>query len=528
MINLPPRRQLADPGSTGRQLSSSSFDAASNALGGIGQAVGGIGKKLAAHQVKMNRAANLQNVAERTLELEEMYATFNNELLTTKLDPQAWGLELNKRFSTVVDGFDESKGALSKEAQPVFDTKMAEWISRKSIDINAKGELTTVTRARQAGGYVQGLALDSQDREGYVGSLQEQLGGGLITQAEYDYGIVVGDRTLAEGEMEAKILGSPLAMDPDEIKKHPHLTPDVQGRLLSKLRTAKSWAQTDNFRDNALDLYDPEKEVDRSEWHAQVLAGQMDPNHFRALDNSDRATWITDRGKFNTLTQDVMAYDPAKDSDGTQIGALYQRAKDDEYALGDGKDMVRLIDAARDGKHFGAVPKDLTNEVRAAIKTEYGRRLITEPTTKEAKEKDTKQLAEQRALHNAPLLEKQADELAEVLRFGEAYNPSGKSHAEIQADFNAHMKVYRDPNTRKEMGSVGRPSNLRESSARPGEAWNANANHLTDENLTPQGVELTDPNWEKLFIEGLTQEVTDGPSTTLFDDYKGGRRGRDF
>lgn len=396
MINLPPRRQLADPGSTGRQLSSSSFDAASNALGGIGQAVGGIGKKLAAHQVKMNRVKTTGDIAERMLKLAEHKATYQNGLLTKGDIPETWAPGYQAQFDPLVGGFDESMGSLSVEGQAKFKTKLAEFHSRATIEIGASAAVARISMARQAVEYDIELDLKSGDIESAVKKGMAAKSEGLYSKPGEP---AVKTETDLRNRGEFYQLDVLVADAPN--------TPGLKERIKNSDldQGAKNRFQATRLRSSGVIRADAHQEIyERAAASGEPLGDEnvarlsrqagLSPQQIANIYDIDRSTMATDWNVVNGLLAEAGKYDPDNDPNMEKFTELLGRAMhpDTQLQTQDQAMVVSAIKDARSKDFSGYFPKDILNQAIGALKLKTDPIKVDIPPKETSKQKDTREL----------------------------------------------------------------------------------------------------------------------------------------
>lgn len=312
MINIPPTRQLADPGATGRQWSPS--NSVANAVGGIGDAIGNLGDKLAAHQIKINRAKTSRDISERMLELAQVSATMQNDML--RAPPDDWPSDYEARFKGAMGEFDKEKGSLSPEGQAVFDSKAAEFYGRSAIQISAASEMAIVTEARQARAFEIDLAKKNLDREGGMTAINEGSALG-ITQGEME-------RDAHDFNKHINLEGATMLMQNSlftwtpEVLEGGGFDPDEVAYLTKQHKIAKGAARIDTIELIMDQIADPTVRVTVPDIQAYLTDGAIDNVDVDKLIKKRREYTSTDyegwRGLFNDMRKyDVDTDTPAKD-----------------------------------------------------------------------------------------------------------------------------------------------------------------------------------------------------------------------
>jgi hypothetical protein len=360
MINIPPTRQLADPGATGRQWSPS--NSVANAVGGIGDAIGNLGDRLAAHQIKINRAKTSRDISERMLELAQVSATMQNDMLTST--PDDWPSDYEARFKGAMGKFDKEKGSLSPEGQAVFDSKAAEFYGRSAIQIGAASEMAIVTEARQARAFEIDLSKKNLDQEGGMTAINE--GGALgISQGAMEREAHEFNGDIAMGRARLTIQNAPFTWSPKVLEEQGH-TPDEVRTLTREHKVIVGQRRTEAMSHLMNAIADPDQRVTVAQIDREIETG--------ALEHLDKAKLIrlrqeyttTDYDGFLDLFEDMRKYDRTEDTpDKVQLNELMERGAFLELHTDQYQEMNQMFDKIQRGPLLGdsLVPKELSDGV---------------------------------------------------------------------------------------------------------------------------------------------------------------------
>jgi hypothetical protein len=312
MINIPPTRQLADPGATGRQWAPS--NSVANAVGGIGDAIGNLGDRLAAHQIKINRAKTSRDISERMLKLAADNAEFQNGMLTSP--PEKWPSAYEAMFKKTKGGFDGEKGSLSQEGQEVFEAKAADFYSRSAIRISAASEMAIVTEARQARAFEIDLSKKNLDREGGMTAINEGSALG-ISQGEME-------REAHEFNKHINLEGATMLMQNSlftwtpEVLEGGGFNPDEVAYLTKQHKIAKGAARIDTIELIMDQIADPTVRVTVPDIQAYLTEGAIDNVDVAKLIKKRQEYTSTDFEGWSALFTDLRRYDANEDTPGKE------------------------------------------------------------------------------------------------------------------------------------------------------------------------------------------------------------------